>query len=205
VDVLLRRQWESLHDWLGLIEVEKHNDVPTGLGTWTVADLVAHVGLGLGLAAEVSVAADGPEVRSIGEYVAAYRGAASDIAAMTENTRAALGADPLGGLNEVAERVWSALSRCRGELVAARRGTMRRSDYLVTRLIELVVHGDDLWRVLGVGPSPVLPEALGVVGDALTTAYRERCGVMPEPFEHLTWVRVACGRLPSDDPVLPLL
>ncbi len=205
MDVLLRRQWESLHAWLEQVEVEKHNDVPTGLGAWTVGDLVAHVGLGLGLAADLSVAADGSEVLTIGEYVGAYRGAATDIAAMTEKTRAALGADLLGGLTEVAERVWSALSRCRVELVLARRGTMRRSDYLVTRLIELVVHGDDLWRVLGVGPSPVLPEALDVVGDALTTAYRERCGVMPEPLEQLTWVRSACGRLPSDDPVLPLL
>ena len=39
---------------------------PVGLGDWTVRDLVAHLGLGIGLARFVTVAAPGADPLSLG-------------------------------------------------------------------------------------------------------------------------------------------
>ena len=205
MEELLRRQWESLLAWLDQIDVAKYSDMSTGLGDWTVGDLVAHLGLSLSLAADVGEASADVDVLSIGQYVAAYPQAADEIAAMTQQTRAALGPDTVRGLREIGERVWQAVAWYDQARVLARRGAMGTSDYLATRLIELVVHGDDLWRVLGLGATPVIPEALRTVSTALADAYRERTGVVLNPADDLSWVRAACGRQASDDPALPLL
>ncbi len=205
MEELLRRQWESLLAWLDQIDVAKYSDMSTGLGDWTVGDLVAHLGLSLSLAADVGEASADVDVLSIGQYVAAYPPAADEIAAMTQRTRAAFGPDTVRGLREIGERVWQAVARYDQARVLARRGAMGTSDYLATRLIELVVHGDDLWRVLGLGATPVIPEALRTVSTALADAYRERTGVVLNPADDLAWVRAACGRQASDDPALPLL
>jgi len=147
----------------------------------------------------------GVDVLSIGEYVAAYPQAAEEIAAMTRDVRASLGRDVLAGLHHIGEHVWQAVNAYDPGRVLARRGAMRTSDYLTTRLIELVVHGDDLSRALDLATTPVIPEALRTVSRALADAYRERTGVTVDLVDDLTWVRVACGRVPSDDPALPLL
>ena len=99
----------------------------------------------------------------------------------------------------IGETVWLAVAGYDQGRVLARRGAMRTSDYLATRLIELVVHGDDLWRVLRLGATPVIPEALRTVSTALAEAYRERTGVVLNPADDLAWVRAACGRQASDD------
>ena len=91
-----------------------------------------------------------------------------------------------------------------GEVFQARRGPIARDDYLLTRLLELVVHGDDLQRALGRTDAPLLPEAVAAVSDALTSAYEERAGSTPAEGG-LSWIRVATGRVPSSDPHLPLL
>jgi len=205
VEELLRRQWESLLAWLDQIDVEKYSEISTDLGDWTVGDLVAHLGLSLSLAADVGEAPTDVDALSIGQYVAAYPPAADEIAAMTQQTRAALGPDVLGGLRQIGERVWQAVARYDQARVLARRGAMRTSDYLATRLIELVVHGDDLWRALRLGTTPVIPEALRTVSTALADVYHERTGMVLDPPDDLAWVRDACGRVPSDDPALPLL
>jgi len=205
MEELLRRQCEHLLVWLREADVERHFEVPTGLGDWTVGDLVAHLALGLGLACDVGAAPHDAELLSIGQYLAAYPPAADEIAAMTRRTRTDLSPDPLSALAEVGDRAWLAIAQYDEARILARRGAMDTSDYLTTRLIELVVHGDDLHRVLPVSSSPVIPQALRVASSALARAYYERTGLAHEEPDVLTWVRVACGRQPSMDPALPLL
>ena len=89
-------------------------------------------------------------------------------------------------------------------MLQARRGPIARDDYLLTRLLELVVHGDDLQRALGRTDAPLLPAAVTAVSDALAAAYvkrsrhaRKRCRPGVD--------RRAAGRVPTDDPHLPLL
>ena len=205
MDELLRRQWQELRDWLRGQPLSRHLATETGLGDWTVGDLVAHLGLSLSFAVDVHEAAGAEATLSTREYVAAYPPAAEEIAELTRLKRAELGGDLVAGVDAIAQRALASLEAFDGEYVAARRGPIRREDYLVTRLIEMVVHGDDLWRVLGGDRSPVLPEALDVVGAALAEAYREKTGAPPDVPSPIAWVRVACGRVPSDDPALPLL
>jgi hypothetical protein len=90
-------------------------------------------------------------------------------------------------------------------VLQARRGPITREDYLLTRLLELVVHGDDLQRALGRTDPPLLPTAVTAVSDGLAAAYEERAGVPPTDTEGLGWIRRAAGRVPTDDPHLPLL
>jgi uncharacterized protein (TIGR03083 family) len=202
--MMLKRQYEVLADWLEALPVRAHLGRPVGLGDWTVRELVAHLGLGIGLARFVTAAAPDADPQSFGEYVRAYPPAADQIAGSTREISAEFGDDPVGGFRRTAEEAFAVLDATPGEVLQARRGPITRADYLLTRLLELVVHGDDLQRALGRADAPLLPEALGAVSDALARAYEERAGRVPTE-DGLTWIRRAAGRVSSADPYLPLL
>lgn len=206
VESLLRSQWSALRAWLDDVDALGSRELPSGLGDWTVDDLIAHLGFGLGMVAEIAAAPAHTEPLSLGRYIAAYQPAAPTTAEKSHELAVALSADLLGGLDAIAERSWRALDDSSDEVVMGRRGPLAREDYLRTRLIELVLHGDDLQRALpGDLPTPVLPEALEVVSDALAAAYTEKAGVPPDLADQTAWIRLAGGRTASEDPYLPLL
>jgi uncharacterized protein (TIGR03083 family) len=204
VRTLLAEQLAVLADWLDEVPVSAHLAEPAGLGDWTVRELVAHLGLGIGLARFVSAA--GPEAVpvSLGDYVRAYPPAAEQIAGLTRDISDEFGDDLVGGVRRTAAEAFAALDALPAEVLQARRGPITRHDYLTTRLVELVVHGDDLQRALGHDDAPLLPAAVATVSDALASAYEERTGRRP-PDDGLGWIRRAAGRVASDDPSLPLL
>lgn len=203
---LLYRQWTELRTWLDEVDALAHRDLPSGLGTWSIGDLVAHLGFGLGMLTEITPAPADATPRTLGRYIADYQPAAPTIAETTHELAGRIGDDLLGGIDVIAEDSWRALAGSSDPVVLGRRGPLTRRDYLVTRLIELVLHGDDLQRAIPADPpSPVLPEALGVVADAMAAAYVERAGVSPDISDQTTWIRVSGGRTASDDPHLPLL
>jgi uncharacterized protein (TIGR03083 family) len=204
VRALLERQFTVLADWLDEVPVSAHLVEPVGLGDWTVRELVAHLGLGIGLSRYVTAAEPGAVPLSLGDYVRAYPPAADQIAGMTREISASFGDDLVGGFRRTAAEAFAALDATSGAVLHARRGPIRRDDYLLSRLLELVVHGDDLQRALGRTDAPLFPEAVQVVGDALAAAYTERAGTPPVDGS-LGWIRRAAGRVPSDDPHLPLL
>ena len=192
VDALLHEQWRRLRAWLEDEAVLDRADVPVGLGTWTVGDLVVHLGLGLRLVTGITEAPEGTVPITLGEYVAAYPPSADAIAGQTEDLGAELGDDVLTGLDGIATEAFAHLAATRTPVVLARRGPITRDDYVRTRLLELVVHGDDLARALGSATHPGAEEAVAEVARAHATA------------EPIAWIRVAGGRTPSDDPRLPL-
>jgi uncharacterized protein (TIGR03083 family) len=202
---LLEQQYAALADWLDEVPVSAHLVEPVGLGDWTVRELVAHLGLGLGLARYVAAAPPGAEPLSLGEYVRAYPPAADQIAGMTREISAEFGDDLVGGVRRTAAEAFAALDALDAEVLQARRGPITRDDYLLSRLLELVVHGDDLQRALDRADAPLLPDAVRVVGDALAAAYEERSGAQPADESGLEWIRRAAGRVPTADPHLPLL
>ena len=179
-------------------------DEPVGLGDWTVRELAAHLGLGIGLSRYVAAAEPGAVPLSLGEYVRAYPPASEQIAQMTREISARFGDDLVGGFRRTAAEAFGALDAIPGEVFQARRGPISRDDYLLTRLLELVVHGDDLQRALGRTDAPLLPAAVTAVSDALAAAYIERTGTRASGAG-LEWIRRAAGRVPTDDPHLPLL
>jgi len=205
-DRLLQRQWYRLRAWLEENDVLSHAEDPSGLGGWTVGDLVAHLGLGLRLVLGITEAPEGTPPISLREYVAAYPPGAAGIVEQTQDLARELAPDLLGGLDSVAAESFAALARIETPVVVARRGPITRGDYVLTRLVELVVHGDDLARAIPViSEHPGDADAVAAVAEALAEAYEEAAGRRPEQSEPLRWIRRATGRVTTDDPVLPLL
>jgi len=206
-EAMLHEQWRRLRAWLDEVEGLRYAERPVGLGEWTVADLVAHLGLGIGMLTEITPAEEGTEPMSLRRYVGHYPPAAEAIAATTRDLAAELRDDLLGGLDRIAADAFAAIEGVGWPVVLGRRGPLSYPDYLQTRLLELVVHGDDLARAVPEsGSTPVLDEAVASVAASLATAYEEvagrRPGIGPDA---LGWVRLAAGRVVSEDPHLPLL
>ncbi|MFC1404885.1 MULTISPECIES: maleylpyruvate isomerase family mycothiol-dependent enzyme [Streptacidiphilus] len=130
---------------------------PTRLGGWRVRELVAHLGFVLdwvprNLGADVPA---GAALLSPTAWVTGTRTAAADIdEGVREYAAEAFGGSP-GQVAAEFDRAADLLLRTLAEEHAAglalptRYGPMLLSDFLVTRLLETVVHGDDLADALG--------------------------------------------------------
>lgn len=203
---LLRRQWSALRAWLDDVDIVTYEHLATELEPWTVRDLVAHLGLGLHLSVDVGPAPAGTAAVGLGEYVAQYPPAAPAITRMTQELALSM-RDVLHGIDALAAEAFDALDRLDDTpVVQARRGPLTHDDYVRTRLIELVVHGEDLRRALPIEvDTPVLPAARTEVAATLQRAYQERAGRSPEVDDELDWINKAVGRVQTSDPHLPLM
>ena len=204
VEPLLREQWSRLRAWVESERVLEHAAEPSGLGAWTVGDLVVHLGYGLRMVAEVTAATD-VEPISLAGYVAGYSPARGRIATDTVALAASLRGRELAGIDAMAAEAWRALDGGLPPVVLGRRGPLRRDDFLSTRLVELVTHGDDLHCGFGPGrPSPLLPAAVDLVAAVLADGYQAATG-RPARWGGVELIRVATGRTTTDDPAMPLL
>jgi uncharacterized protein (TIGR03083 family) len=223
----LDAQWALLRKWIGELPRETYA-VPSALDGWTVGDLLAHLVRGLDPIAGLEPG-EGVQPASIASYVSGY-GPAADL--IREGTRALAASldDPVAGLDAswAARRpILDELSP--GQVVKATRGPIRAGDLAATRVLEFVVHSDDLARSLPDREPP------GLDGDALALVVRLLLGILVErspgrsvevrvpPYavvqcvdgprhtrgtppnvveaDALTWVRVAAGRQPWRDAV----
>ncbi len=205
IDDTLRRQWLRLRTWIsGLDDDALHR--ASVLDGWTVEHLVAHLGRSLDALAAVQPAAAGPRPLSLGEYLATYTAAGADIDRITRELAAAIAPDRAGRLDAMAATAFAQVTQLRTAapdvVVQARRGAIHLSDFLLSRLLELVVHGDDLARSLdrtSTGEEgPVDPAALRLVADSLLEVVVDRGGWDLEVVDPLAWTRLACGRVPHD-------
>jgi uncharacterized protein (TIGR03083 family) len=147
-------QWSALRSWVDTVD-EADFAQDSAVTGWTVGELVAH----FALVADSLAAAAGSETTkrpmSVSDYLASYAGGAGTIDARTREVatrpvRAALD-DPARAVTQA----MSALVAAGGDgarVVAARRGPIRIDDFMLTRLVELTVHVDDLARSLPPGP-----------------------------------------------------
>ncbi|MFH8628991.1 sterol carrier family protein [Streptomyces lydicus] len=194
--------------------------LPTRLGDWTVRELVAHLSMALGsVARSLELPTPAQAEATLQEYPFA---SAPFAAAVDERTRElAAGDDPAELLTRTAgefERILAELPDDR--LLAVRPGAMRLGDYLVTRCLELVVHGDDLAAATGTkipydrqalaATTRLLADALAVKAPGGSVEVRVppfavvQCvegprhtrGTPPNVVETdpLTWIRLATGR-----------
>jgi uncharacterized protein (TIGR03083 family) len=219
--------------------IDKHNDalagwlrgvppadfgLPSVLPGWDVRTLVAHlVVVRAGLAERIVLAVTGPAL-PVAEYVAAYRSAAGIVAAVTEETAGGSSGTQLterfASLPTAATAVAGVEPR---RVVSGPRGPLSALDWVATRLVELVVHADDLSRSLPHrDPVPVQRPALAEVTRELTRIFAAQVpghsvevrvppfaavqavpgpghtrGTPPNVVETdpLTWLRLATGRL----------
>jgi len=204
--VLLREQWTPLRTWICDAGVLDHGTSPSGLGDWTVTELVAHLGRAMDALAGCRPA-PGLTPMGLGDYLAGYADGAAAIAETTRALTVRFGDDVLGGVDSMVAGAFEALAGLGApqDVVLARRGPIRLDDFVLSRLIELVVHGDDLARALPALPAPpLLDDAVQSVALALVEVHHGRTGRRPSTADPLRWIRRAAGREDADDTGLPL-
>jgi uncharacterized protein (TIGR03083 family) len=191
---------------------------PTRLGDWTVRELVAHLSIAVGV---VTRALELPEPTRLelplDAYAAATFAGAGAVDAAAHTASAETDPDVLFARADRVEEVLATVSDER--LVPLLPGAMGFADFLVTRVVELVVHTDDL-NDAGLDV-PIDPKALAIVtrflADSLAVKApggsvevrippyavvqcvagpRHTRGTPPNVVETdpLTWVRLATGR-----------
>ena len=205
---LLRAQWLRVREWLTVLDLAGEPG-PSVLEGWTIADLVAHLGRAMGALTGAQPAPAGTVPLSLGEYVAGYPDGATEIAETTRRVAREIAADPLAGIDRMAQESFAQLAVLRDlgadPVVRARRGPILLSELVISRILELVVHADDLVRSTRrslPGRSPLEPGAVTVVADALLDVLLDRGGWSVEIVDPIAWIRLACGRVPLESAAL---
>jgi uncharacterized protein (TIGR03083 family) len=168
-------------------------DGPSALAEFSVRGLAGHL---LRTMTSVEAYLDAPEPEagpgtgveavSAAGYYAAVLGATVDIHDELNRSVRQRGVESAPGPPEGFATVWAETAdRLRSQLAAEPPGRLVQvfgglvldlDDYLVTRLVELVVHGDDLAVSLGVAPPHLDPAATALVIDTLVEVARRRHG-----------------------------
>lgn len=170
-------QWSTTRRWCGQLDASGATR-PSILPGWSVADLVAH----LGLVADSLVAANRARSRerrlSLAEYLSTYADGAAAISDRTTSRGSVGWPQVLAEVDLLAASAHEALidpDLAGAAVVLARRGPIRWSDFVTTRCIELAVHTDDLSRSVPKSEGPPLrAPCLKVAVRALTTVLAER-------------------------------
>jgi uncharacterized protein (TIGR03083 family) len=196
----LGRQWERLHRWLAQLD-EDALAGPSVLTGWSVADLVAHLGRAMDALAVTRVAEPGTVPLTLAEYLGTYPERAEEISEVTHDLAARIAHAPVAEVDGMARGAVARLAELRAEpgdpVLQARRAPILLSEMVLSRLVELVVHGDDLARSVRLpGPGPVDPEASRLVSDTLLEVLVDRGGWDIEVVDEAAWIRLACGRTP---------
>lgn len=203
--VILRQQWSELRAWIEESGLLDHRTEQSVLEAWNVHELVTHLGRGF-LQIPLLGPARGKEPLSLRAFLSGYESAAHEIADGTKQLARSFSGDLLGGIDNCARIGFRALDALRVDVVQGTQGAISFEDFVVTRLIELVVHGDDLARsVPSIAAPPLVDNAVQAVSNALVNVYVDATGGRPTIDDHLDWIRRASGRVPDPDTALPLL
>jgi uncharacterized protein (TIGR03083 family) len=145
-----------------------------GLGEWDLRSLVGHTSRSLTTVitylAQPAAAIDTPTAAAYYSWVAEQVGA--DPAAVAERGRQAglaLGDDPAAAVRALLDEALTAVRGATGDpIIETMAGGMRLSEYLPTRVFELVVHTLDIAAALGrdvTVPAAPLAETVGLATD----------------------------------------
>ena len=201
IEDALREQWGVLRRWVGGLS-DAALSAPTVRAHWTVEDLVAHLGRAMDALAAAQPAPPGTVPLSLSEYVGGYSHRTQEATEATQDS-GRIGATSLQAADAMAEAAFAHVLTLRNlapdPVVQARRAPVLLSEMLLSRLIELVVHADDLMRSTAVaGPAPLHEGAVRIVADTLLEIAVDRGGWNVEIVDPMAWIRLACGRVPFD-------
>ena len=207
-DLTYAAQFEVLRVWISGLDADELR-APSALPGWTVADLVGHLaGTGTTIAA-LRPAPDDADPISLTTYLSGYAPGSAQIAELAKEMTAQAGPDLLDLLDRTNSEAMANLTALGGtdRVVQARRGPIMLSDFLDTRLIELVVHAGDLARSL---PDRKPPKVLSGAAWRVVAVMREAlCERAAHPAAALAaasslsvvdFISLGAGRrLPGDD------
>jgi len=223
-----RDQRAAITDWLADLP-EADYAQPSVLPDWDVRALVGHVLYAVsGTVERLAMRGDGPAT-PVAEYVRRYRPNADAIARRAvEIAGDHSPAELLTALREEADPGLDGLTS--GTVLQGPRGPIRADDWLATRVVEMVVHADDLSRSVPARPPvplvrPALASATRLLAEILAAQApgrtvelrvppfvavqavagpRHTRGTPPNVVETdpLSWIRLATGRIAwTDAPV----
>ncbi|WP_166352356.1 sterol carrier family protein [Phytoactinopolyspora limicola] len=222
--------YQVLREWLvGLPHrYWGHESVLPG---WTVTELAAHLVSVVGRVGELTPAARSVDVLTASQYVLAYDTNAGVVADEARAIAAAARSQPDRVVAAIDDALAVAVGRMEqltpgDPVVAGRRGAIRLSQFLLTRVIEIVTHADDLARSVREVEPPAMPRSTQRTGvRALLDMLAERVpgrtvevrvppyaavqciegprhtrGTPPNIVEMdaATWIRLATGRVAWD-------
>ncbi|PWD50618.1 hypothetical protein C8046_08090 [Serinibacter arcticus] len=205
LDADLAEQSSAVVDWLRTLDDDVFDT--SALPDWRVRDLVAHLGQAMTVLAGAE-AADGEQDvhgderrHDLASYLASYADNAAGIHARAVELAQEHAADPVGDVEEKVGLAVANLTRLRADgvsVVRVRRGLIPLTSLVLTRLVELVVHADDLARAVHV-TTPVDPTARTIVAQQLLAILRRRSGYELDVVDERAWVRLATGRITWDE------
>jgi uncharacterized protein (TIGR03083 family) len=152
----------DLMDWVkGMAESSWGQD--SVLPGWSVADLVAHLATVADSVTALEPAPRGVAAVALGEYLRAYAPVADGIAETARQLASGSGHLPdviVAAVDENYAEAARTVERIglQDQVVLGRRGAVRLGDYLLTRVIEIAVHADDLARSVPGASPPRLPK-----------------------------------------------
>lgn len=156
-----------------------------GLGEWTVRELAAHTARAFTTVETYLAQAPGEVV--IADPVAYFQAAAAipgaheAVAERGRQEAAHLGAEPVAAITAIADRAQVIVdATADGAVCASPIGGIGFSDYLATRVLELVVHTSDLCAALGFDDQPPAEAAAGALSvlAGLAAAHPRRADVL---------------------------
>ena len=207
ISAALTAQWPHLRSWLTPLgdNLLGARNKPSTLDGWTNGELIAHLGRAMEALTVCTPAPAGTVPLTLAEYLGTYPERAEDIAATTRELAETIASAPTAEVTRRAERALARLTELGtdGDLVVqARRGPVTLRDMAMSRLIELVVHAQDLVTSLkgtadATGPNnPIERAALVLVADELLDIVITRGGWSLEVTDPALWTRLATGRTP---------
>ena len=220
----LLAQADHVLDWLAARPPSQWRR-PSVLPGWTIGELAVHLETMLAAIGRTLARSTRAKPLAVAEYLGRYAAAAEEV--LERDKRSATGRAPdeiLAGLYAGREAAARAIADPRpARTVQGGRGPIAPADYLVTRVIEAVVHSDDLSRSLpDVPPVALDRDALRITAQSLADVLAARApgrslelrvspyaavqavegprhtrGTPPNVVETdpLTWARLAAGRI----------
>ncbi len=168
----LGAQWTLLVDTFAALTPEQF-DRPSVLDGWRVSELAAHLARGAASMTDLRAAPAGSPPMTLAAYVSRYAGSAGEIAADARDraateTPAQLVATMRADCSvQVAGFARDAVPPgAERAVLSAPRGPLRMVDVVLTRLVEVVTHADDLVRSLAQPDRAELVDRTGLVDRA---------------------------------------
>lgn len=170
-------QQRNVVDWLNSLPADAW-ELPSRLEAWTVRELGFHVTSMTGVVI-VALNADAPreKAQTIAAYTAKWPAAGPEIAQRDRDGATGMSAsDVIANASQARTDLLAALDATEGDpVVEGRRGPLKLSDLMATRVNELIVHSLDLSAsVPDVEPVTFDREALGISVRMLTGILAER-------------------------------